>query len=132
MSMSKRLLEQYKSMKENDGAESAGNMGMGDAAGILADMGVSNSSKYGTNVHKGVNKKKKDNSMAGRILQGLQIVEADETNNPEDNKVVAQVKQDVTVGDLKNASKAAKLLADAGKLDKNTADQIEKELKDVK
>ncbi len=132
MSMSKRLLEQYKSMKENDGAESAGNMGMGDAAGILADMRISNSSKYGTNVHMGGNKKKKDNSMAGRILQGLQIVEADETNNPEDNKVVAQVKQDVTVGDLKNASKAAKLLADAGKLDKNTADQIEKELKDVK
>lgn len=129
--MSKRLLEQY-SIKENDGAESAGNMGMGDAAGILADMGVSNSTKYGTNVHKGVDKKKKDNSMAGRILQGLQIMEANEPSNPEDDKVVAEVKQDVTVGDLKNASKAAKLLADAGKLDKNTADKIEQDLKNIK
>ena len=128
------MLEKFNSIKENEGAECAGNMGMGDAAGILADLGVSNSSKYGTNVHKGVSKKKKDydSSMAGRLLQSLQIMEADEQESPEDKKVVAEIKQDVTVGDLKNASKAAKILADAGKLDKATADKIEQDFQKVK
>lgn len=107
-----------------------GGVCMGNVVGAEDALGMDTSTKMGTMVQCGVKRKR---TKANEILRGLKIVEADETNNPaEDEKVVAQVVQNVTAGDLKNASKAAKLLADAGKLDKATADKINQAMNNVK
>lgn len=120
--MASRCEKLLKSLKE---CGDSVNVSTGDIVGAQNYAGIENSSRLGANVD---GKSKKLTSKADRILRSLRIVEADEdeSNTADDDKVVAQVTQDVTVGDIKNASKAAKLLADAGKLDKTTAENINK------
>lgn len=105
-----------------------GGICMGNVVGAQNAVGIDNVSRMGTMIQRGVKKKR---TRAGDILRGLKIMEAEEDTG-DDKKVVAQVVQDVTAGDLKNASKAAKLLADAGKLDKATADKISQAMNSIK
>lgn len=105
-----------------------GGLCMGNIVGAQNAVGIDNVTRMGAMVQKGVKKR----TRASEILKSLKIVEAEEDSSADDNKVVAQITQEVTAGDLKTASKAAKLLADAKKLDKATADKISQTMSNIK
>lgn len=117
----------YSTFSSKSGIDECDGVCAGNIVGAQNAVGIDNSSTYGTNVHRGI---KSGMTKAKKIMKGLKIVEADlnQEKDPDENKVVAQVTQTVTKGDINKASRAAQLLANAGKIDKQTANNITTQL----